>query len=195
MSFDFHGNMKEEIPSLLGFDNTMSIGAFLDDLYAKDEAEQAKIQEQIRKKKPKKSRRPNSGPGLGTAALEKLKATGRASNTPAQKQSAECGPVESTSLPTDVGVQKCSNCGSTTTSNGSWANSPVENGQIRCNACYGYEKKWGMVRPLRWDDQHCARCHKPLLKSAGRWMAKIEGGWKLMCRKCYDYEMYRELSP
>ncbi|KAJ6468254.1 hypothetical protein C8R45DRAFT_938186 [Mycena sanguinolenta] len=171
-----------ETPSL-GFDNTMSMGAFLDDLYAKDAAEQAKIQEKLMKKKPKHYRRPNSGPGLGTAKGEKLKATGRASKRPAQEQPAECGPAESTSSPADVGVRKCTHCASTTSGNGRWVKSSLVTGQLRCNACYWYERKRGKIRPLQWDDQQCAKCHKALPKSAGRY-----SGSDLLCRKCYDYE-------
>ncbi|KAJ6468253.1 hypothetical protein C8R45DRAFT_1018053 [Mycena sanguinolenta] len=186
--------MKEEAPILLGFDNTTSIGAFLDDLYAKDEAEQAKLQEKIRKKKPKKRQRLNSGPGSSTL---KLKATGRDEDSPVQEHSAECGPGESTSSPRDAPetipalntafsgdpVIRCGNCSSSTTSK-TWYNSCLEKGQSskRCGACYIYEKHNRKARPFLSEDLKCTKCGVAILKK-GACYSKIKCG-SLLCRTC-----------
>ncbi|KAF7375323.1 hypothetical protein MSAN_00419200 [Mycena sanguinolenta] len=186
---------EPETPSLPGLSAGMSIAAYLDDLYAKDEAEQAKLAEKYWKKKPKKRRRLDSGAGYPT------RDTRRDADSPIQEQPAKRGPGGSTAS-TDVpettpvlnaiatvsaedSVIRCGNCSATTTSKKSWYNSRLELGQSskRCGACYMYEKDHGKARPFLSEDLKCSKCGA-VIRKKGRYYSKSKCR-SLLCRACF----------
>ncbi|KAF7375322.1 hypothetical protein MSAN_00419100 [Mycena sanguinolenta] len=188
---------EPETPSLPGLTAGMSIGAYLDDLYAKDEAEQAKLAEKYQKKRPKKLRRLDSGAGYPTF---ELKATDSSSDSLVEEQSAEWGLGQSTSSSTDVpetrstvnsassedSVIRCGNCSSTTTSK-AWYPSRLkttDKNSKRCGACYSYEWRQGKPRPFLSEDLKCTKCGAVILKKGASY-SKIKCG-SLLCRPCFQ---------